>query len=306
MLLSAILTIVGLSLFEAVSSVDNAIINAEVLSTMGARARRWFLTWGIFIAVFLVRGLLPFAIIWAFNTSLSPMQVFSAAWSSDPMVLESIEKSAPILLVAGGVFLLFLFLHWLFLEDKKLGLPRTEKFFMSKGVWFYAIVSVLLAVIAWFALKESNLMGFGAVVGSSLFFITHGFKQNAEEQEKKLLGSAHSDLSKLFFLEIIDTTFSIDGVLGAFAFTLSVPLILLGNGLGAILVRQITIGNIERIKRYVYLKNGAMYSILVLGVVMILHSFGVHIPEYVSPLSTIFIIVFFFWKSKTHLKLNLN
>lgn len=283
MILSAILTVVGLSLFEAISSVDNAIINAEVLNTMGARARRWFLTWGIFIAVFLVRGLLPFLIIWAFNTSLSVKQILSAAWTSDPLVVESIQKSAPILLVAGGVFLLFLFLHWLFLEDKRLGLPRTEKFFMSKGVWFYAVVSVLLSVIAWFALQESNLMGFGAVVGSSLFFITHGFKQNAEEQEKKLLGSAHSDLSKLFFLEIIDTTFSIDGVLGAFAFTLSVPLILLGNGLGAVLVRELTIRNIENIKKYAYLKHGAMYSILVLGIVMVLHSFGFHIPEWLSP-----------------------
>ena len=301
MLFSALITIIGLSLFEAVSSVDNAIINAEVLTTMGKKARRWFLTWGIFIAVFLVRGLLPFAIVWAFNAKLTFLQVLSAAWSSDPLVVESIQKSAPILLVAGGVFLLFLFLHWLFLEDKKLGLPRTEKFFMSKGVWFYAVVSILLAVISWFALKESSMMGFGAVVGSSLFFITHGFKQNAEEQEKKLLGSAHSDLSKLFFLEIIDTTFSIDGVLGAFAFTLSVPLILLGNGLGAILVRQLTIGNIERIKKYVYLKNGAMYSILVLGAIMILHSFGAHIPEYTSPLATFVIIGFFFWKSKTHL-----
>ncbi|KKR62432.1 hypothetical protein A2643_02460 [Candidatus Nomurabacteria bacterium RIFCSPHIGHO2_01_FULL_39_220] len=303
MLFSALVTIIGLSLFEAVSSVDNAIINAEVLSTMGAKARRWFLTWGMFIAVFLVRGLLPFAIIWAFNTSLNPLQVLSAAWSSDPLVLESIEKSAPILLVAGGVFLLFLFLHWLFLEEKHFGLPKAEKFFMSKGVWFYATVSILLAIIAWFALKESNLMGFGAVVGSSLFFITHGFKQNAEEQEQKLLGSSSSDLSKLFFLEIIDTTFSIDGVLGAFAFTLSVPLILLGNGFGALLVRQLTVSNIERIKKYVYLKNGAMYSILVLGVIMILHSFGFHIPEYLSPLCTFIIIGFFFWKSKMHLKL---
>ncbi len=305
-MIAAIFTIIGLVLFETVSSVDNAIINAEVLSTMGKRARRWFLTWGMFIAVFLVRGLLPFLIIWAFNTSLSPMQILSAAWSNDPLVLESIEKSAPILLVAGGVFLLFLFLHWLFLEEKHLGLPRAEKFFMSKGVWFYAIVSILLAVIAWFALQESNLMGFGAVVGSSLFFITHGFKQNAEEQERKLLGSAHSDLSKLFFLEIIDTTFSIDGVLGAFAFTLSVPLILIGNGIGALVVRQVTIGNIERIKKYVYLKNGAMYSVLVLGVVMIFHSFGVHIPEWLSPSATLLIIGFFFWKSKMHFKTNLS
>src|SRR3989339_1006401 len=293
MLFTAFITILGLSLFEAVSSVDNAIINAEVLQTMGARARKWFLTWGMFIAVFLVRGALPFLIIWAFNTSLNPLQVLSAAWSSDPLVLESIEKSAPILLVAGGVFLLFLFLHWLFLEDKRLGLPRTEKFFMSKGVWFYAAVSVLLAVIAWFALRESTMMGFGAIVGSSLFFITHGFKQNAEEQEKKLLGSAHSDLSKLFFLEIIDTTFSIDGVLGAFAFTLSVPLILIGNGIGALVVRQITVGNIERIKKYKYLKNGAMYSILFLGLIMIFEGFGIDIPQFITPVLTLLIIGYF-------------
>lgn len=310
MIFSAILTILGLSLFETISSVDNAIINAEVLSTMGARARRWFLTWGMLAAVFVVRGLLPFIIIWAFNPSLKVFQVLSAAWSSDPLVQDSIHKSAPILLIAGGVFLLFLFLHWLFLEDKKMGLPRAEKFFMDQGVWFYAIVSILLAVISWFALKQNNLMAFGAVVGSSLFFITHGFKQNAEQEEKKLMGSssagagARSDLSKLFFLEIIDMTFSIDGVLGAFAFTLSVPLILIGNGLGALLVRQITISNIERIKKYVYLKNGAMYSILVLGIIMIMHSFGFDIPEYVSPLATFIIIGFFFWKSKLHLRLN--
>jgi hypothetical protein len=304
MIFSAILTVIGLSLFETISSVDNAIINAEVLFTMSARARKWFLTWGILVAVFLVRGLLPFFIIWGFNPTLSVWQVLSATWSSNPLVQNSIQQSAPILLIAGGVFLLFLFLHWLFLEDKKMGLPKAEKFFMSQGVWFYAVVSILLAVISWFALKQNNLVAFGAVVGSSLFFITHGFKQNAEEQEKNLLSSAHSNLSKLFFLEIIDATFSIDGVLGAFAFTLSVPLILLGNGLGAILVRQLTISNIENIKKYVYLKNGAMYSILVLGIIMIMHSFGFKIPEYASPLATFIIIGFFFWKSKLHIKNN--
>jgi len=304
MIFSALITIIGLSLFETISSIDNAIINAEVLSTMSKRAKMWFLTWGMLVAVFVVRGLLPFIIIWSFNPSLNVWQVLSATWSSNPLIQESIHKSAPILLVAGGVFLLFLFLHWLFLEDKRMGLPKAEKFFMAKGVWFYAIVSVLLAIIAWFSLKQSNLMGFGAVVGSTLFFITHGFKQNAEEQEKKLLNSVKSDLSKLFFLEIIDTTFSLDGVLGAFAFTLSVPLILIGNGLGALLVRQLTISNIERIKKYVYLKNGAMYSILVLGIIMILHSFGFKIPEYVSPVSTFIIIGYFFWKSKIHIKLN--
>jgi hypothetical protein len=303
MLFSVLITIIGLSLFEAISSIDNAVVNAEVLATMGKKSRKWFLLWGFLLAVIVVRGILPFAIVWAFNPSLSAMQVLSAAWSSDPIVHESIVKSAPILLVAGGVFLLFLFLHWLFLEDKNFGLPKTEKFFMKKGIWFYAIVSILLTFIAWFALKQSSMMGFGAVVGSTLFFITHGFKQNAEAEEKKLKGSARSDISKLLFLEIIDATFSIDSVLGAFAFTLSVPLILLGNGLGAFLVRKLTISNVERIKKYVFLKNGAMYAILTLGVIMILQAFGYQVPEYVSPFVTIVIIGFFFWKSKKLIKI---
>ena len=302
MVFSIIITILGLCLFEVVSSIDNAIINAEVLSTMGARMRKWFLVWGLLIAVFLVRGVLPWAIVWAFNPSLGMIGSFTATFSGDMAVKSSIEKSAPILLITGGIFLVFLFLHWLFLEDKRFGLPRTEKFFMERGVWFYAVVSVLLTVIAWFALKQNNMMGFGAVMGSTLFFITHGFKQSAEKEEKKLKGSVKSDLSKLLFLEIIDATFSFDGVLGAFAFTFSVPLILIGNGLGAVVVRQLTIGNIERIKKYIYLKNGAMYSILVLGIIMILHSFGVKIPEYVSPLATFIIIGGFFWKSQVYLK----
>lgn len=96
---------------------------------------------------------------------------------------------------------------------------------------------------------------------------------------------------------MIDATFSIDGVLGAFAFTLSVPLILVGNGLGALAVRQLTVGNIERVKKYVYLKNGAMYSVLVLGVVMLLHAFHLPVPEWVSPVATFAVIGYFFLKS---------
>jgi len=83
---------------------------------------------------------------------------------------------------------------------------------------------------------------------------------------------------------------------------LSVPLILLGNGIGAVVVRQLTIYNLEKIKRYIYLKNGAMYSVLVLGFVMLAHGFGIHIPEWAAPLSTIAIVGYFFWKSWKHAK----
>src|SRR5512136_720812 len=277
-ILSIILIIAGLCLFETITSIDNAIINAEVLSTMGERARRWFLVWGLIFAVFAIRGLLPWLIVWLSTPSLGPAGALTATFSSDPLVIAAIEQSAPILLIGGGTFLIFLFFHWLFLETKNFGL-RGERFFATKGVWFFAIVSILLTGIVWFALDKNPLMAFGAVVGSTAFFIVHGFRQNAEFQEKSLMDRSMSDISKIFYLEVIDATFSIDGVLGAFAFTLSVPLIILGNGLGAFVVREITIGNIDRIKRYIYLKNGAMYSILALGSIMILDSFRVPIPS---------------------------
>ncbi|HUX41558.1 MAG TPA: DUF475 domain-containing protein [Rectinemataceae bacterium] len=296
MLAMMLVTVLGLALFETVSSIDNAIINAEVLGTMGQKARRWFLTWGIFFAVFLVRGLMPWLIIWLATPGIGPIEALFAAFSNDHRVLTAVEEARPALLMAGGVFLVFLFLHWLFLEEKHFGLPG-ERFISRQGAWFYAIGSVGLLSLVWFAQLRSGSLAFAAVLGSTAFFIIHGFKETAERQESGLAGSALSDLSKLLYLEAIDLTFSIDGVLGAFAFTLSVPLILLGNGLGAVVVRQLTVGNIERIKKLIYIKNGAMYSILGLGGVMVAEAFGVELPEWLTPLLTFAVVGWFFAKS---------
>lgn len=297
-----ILIVLGLTLFEAINSIDNAVINAEVLGTVGPKARKWFLTWGMFYAVFLVRGLLPLLIVWAAIPHLGLWDSLTATFSGDPAVIRAIEESAPILLLGAGIFLLFLFLHWLFLEQKQFGL-RAEKFFLENGIWFFATVSIILAVVVWFALKISPILAFGAVIGSTVFFIVHGFKTNAEQAELSLRKEPRSDMSKIVYLQMIDTAFSIDGVLGAFAFTLSVPLILIGNGIGAYIVRWITISNIERIKRYVYLKHGAMYSVFFLGVIMVADAFGVHVPSYVSPMITFIVIAYFFLRSKNMLNL---
>lgn len=293
-----ILTVLGLSLFEIISSIDNAVINAEVLNTMQPKARKWFMLWGFLFAVILVRGLLPWVIIWATVPSLGPIGALTATFSNDPSIHVAIEKASPILMMGGGIFLVFLFFHWLFLEKKNIGLIG-EKFFSKHGVWFFAVISVMLSIIVWYALKINTMLAFGAVIGSTAFFITHGFKENAEKSEENLLNNKSnlSDISKILYLEIIDATFSIDGILGAFAFTLSVPLILLGNGIGAYVLRKITLGNIDKIKKYIYLKNGAMYSICALGAIMLIDAFGGHVPEYLSPLITFMIIGYFIYKS---------
>ncbi len=292
-----ILVVIGLAVFESINSIDNAVINAEVLDTVGPKARKWFLTWGIFFAVFVVRGLLPFIIVWSAIPALGPIGALTATFSSDPKIIGAIEAAAPVLLLGAGVFLLFLFLHWIFLETKRFGL-KIEKFFYENGLWFYASTSLLLVLITWEALKVNPLLAFGATIGAAGFFITHGFKENAERAEIELKTVKRSDMSKLLYLEMIDMAFSIDGVLGAFAFTFAIPLILVGNGLGALVVRQITLSNIEHIKKYVFLKHGAMYSVLALGVVMILEGFGLHVPSYVSPLLTFATIGYFFVMSK--------
>jgi hypothetical protein len=295
---SIVLIVIGLIIFEIISSIDNAVINAEVLSTMSLRAKKWFLFYGLLFAVFVIRGMLPWLIVWATNPSLGAVGALTATFSNDPKIKEVIEESSPFLLVGGGIFLIFLFFHWLFIEAKNYGL-RGERFFHQHGVWFFAIVSIILSVIVWFAIKQHPFMAFGAVVGSTAFFIIHGFKQNAEQHEQQLMdGTSMSDWSKILYLEVIDATFSIDGVVGAFAFTLSVPLILVGNGMGAYLVRHITVSNIENVKRYIYLKNGAMYSIFFLGIVMVLDSFAVQIPHWVSPVITISVVGYFFYKSR--------
>ncbi len=298
-----LLTILGLCLFETISSVDNAVINAEVLGKMSERARRWFLLWGMLFAVLLLRGLLPWGIV-ILTTGLTPIEAFKATWSSEPQVIEAIEQSKHLLLIGAGTFLILLFLHWLFREEKKFGLIG-EKFIYTHGLWFYACSSLFLTVIVWQSVSERPLMAFAATIGSTIFFITHGFKENAEEMERRMIRgeSRSSDWAKIFYLEAIDAAFSIDGVVGAFAFTLSVPLILIGNGIGAIGVRYLTVQNIEQVKKLPFLKNGAMYSILFLGIVMTMESFGIHVPAWLSPIMTFFIIGWFLCKSVRHQKI---
>ncbi len=293
-----ILSVLGLCVFEIVSSLDNAVVNADVLATMGQKWRKWFLVWGIFIGVFMVRGLLPWVIVWAANPSLGAWGSLTASFSNNPQVAESLKASSPFLLMGGGLFLVLLFFHWLFLEPKNFGL-NFERVVSRQGAWFYALASIILTVTVWLGLQHHPMMALSAAIGASAFFITHGFKEHATRVEVEMKENKNmSDLSKLVYLEILDATFSIDGVIGAFAFTMSVPIIILGNGLGAIVVRELTIRGVDRIRNYAYLKNGAMYSIFFLGFIMLLESLHVHVPHFIAPIVTFVVIGFFFFKSK--------
>ena len=298
-MLVALITIVGLLVLEVVQSVDNAIVNAHVLRTMGARARRWFLIYGILTAVVLVRGLLPLLIVWVSTEGISFPQAFRATFTSDPIASQAMAESAHILLAGGGIFLLLLYFHWLFLEEKDPFFWQDSWFSQRHGGWFYSVTALLtLGLVVLIPDKDTIL---GLLAGSTMFFLIDGFKKHAEGLEQSM-NSGASDIAKLAYLEVLDLSFSIDGVLGAFAFTTNVALILIGNGIGALVVREMTIRGVEKVGRYRWLKNGAMTSIGVLGILMLAGSFGLHPPEWLPTLVTVLIIGITWWRSSQEIQ----
>jgi hypothetical protein len=290
--------VLGLVVFEVVNSVDNAVVNASVLKTMNMLWRKRFLFIGIITSVFLVRFLLPLVIVWISVPTISVSEIFLAFLGQSQVAAQAISIQKPIILMFGGVFLLYLYFHWVFLEHKD---PLyIEKFLKEKhGAWFFAVAAVLLVAIMYLA-RFNPLMMLSAAIGSATFFLLYGLRETAKTSEENMVAgtSGLNDLSKFVYLEVLDATFSFDGVVGAFAFTINLLLILIGMGIGAIVVRELTIKGIDIIGKYKYLKNGALTSIGFLGLFMLVESFGIELPSYLPTIITFLLVGFAFYKSR--------
>ena len=301
-IVESIAIVIGLVVFEVVNSVDNAVVNATVLKTMSVLWRKRFLLIGIITSVFLVRFLLPLLIVWISVPTMSVSDIFLAFSGQSDIAAKAIELQKPIILMFGGVFLLYLYFHWLFLEKKE---PLfIERYLKEKhGVWFFAFAAISLVVIMYLA-RANPMVMLAAAIGSATFFILYGLKETAESSERNMMaGSSElSDLSKFVYLEVLDTTFSFDGVVGAFAFTINLLFILIGLGIGAIVVRELTIKGIDTIGKYKYLKNGALSSIGFLGLFMLVESFGIELPSYIPTTITFIVIGIAFYKSRQLIK----
>ncbi|MFB3888344.1 MAG: DUF475 domain-containing protein [Candidatus Bathyarchaeia archaeon] len=297
--------VVGLMVFEIVNSVDNAIVNASVLKTMSTVWRKRFLFIGILTSVFLVRFLLPLVILWLSVPTMSLPEILLAFTGDSSVAASAIDLQKPLILMFGGVFLLYLYFHWLFLEKKN---PLfVERFLKEKhGVWFFAFAAVILVVVMYFA-RANPLMMLAAAIGSAAFFILYGLRETAEAEEReKTAGRNLSDASKFLYLEVLDATFSFDGVIGAFAFTINLILILVGIGIGAMVVRELTIKGIERVAKYKYLKNGALTSIGFLGLFMVVESFGLELTAYAPIAVTLLLVSIAFYLSRRSLRKGLS
>lgn len=150
-------------------------------------------------AVFVIRGLLPFLIVWLANPGLNFVEIFKVAFSGSD-ILGLVEKSKSLLLVGGGVYLILVFLEWLFVGEKHYSF-KLEHFIHKHSVWFYAASSIFITLVIYFAVKNNPLMALAASIGATVFFITDGFKKNAEIKEKELENPDLSAWSKIFYLE---------------------------------------------------------------------------------------------------------
>ena len=296
LLIDDILIVLGLIVFEVVNSIDNAIVNAHVLKTMGQLWRKRFLLIGIITSVFLVRFLLPLFIVWLSVPNLSLSNLFANFSGGNDFAANAINAQKPIILMFGSVFLIYLYFHWLFLEKKE---PLyVERFLKAKhGVWFFGFAAVFLAFVMYLA-KANTMMMLATAIGSATFFLIYGLKETAELSQQNVGTTAMSDLSKFVYLEVLDAAFSFDGVVGSFAFTINLLLIFIGIGIGAVVVRQLTIKGIDQVAKYRYLKNGAMTSIGFLGLFMMVEAFGLEMPPYIPIAATLLLVGVAFWKSR--------
>ncbi|MFI6362991.1 DUF475 domain-containing protein [Nocardia sp. NPDC050630] len=304
--LAAILGVLEVSL-----SFDNAVINATVLERMNEFWQRIFLTVGVIIAVFGMRLVFPLAIVWI-TAGLNPVKAFDLALNppaDDALVFAdgspSYEKlltdAHPQIAAFGGMFLLLLFLNFIFEERETTWLSWLEKPLAQLGK--LDMLSVVVASVGLVLTAEliagdeeratvlvAGLLGmitYIVVDGLGSLFHTEEFEESADGGPSQLVKAAGKAAFFLFlYLEVLDASFSFDGVIGAFAITSDPIIIALGLGLiGAMFVRSITVYLVRKgtLSEYVYLEHGAHWAIGALAVILFF-SIGVHINEIVTGL----------------------
>lgn len=277
-----------LSVVEVSLSFDNAVVNASKLNTMSKFWREAFLIVGLPIAVFGMRFVLPLVIVdFVADTG------FVAAWD---MAFNDHEQFSTILTSAhtsiagfGGAFLLMtafeFFLdeeketHWLGKIESILALPTLSH------IWVHTLATAGLSLLV-YAFSGDYPFIVSAGVGIATFIAVHYLKVALEYIDARLAKTADvvvkGGLGTFIYLEILDASFSLDGVIAAFAISKDVLVVAAGLGIGALFVRSMTIKLVEAgtLSAYKYLENGAFWSIFFLGAFMYVSVF-VHIPEYV-------------------------
>ncbi|WP_434287458.1 DUF475 domain-containing protein [Celeribacter sp. SCSIO 80788] len=274
-----------LSVLEISLSFDNAIVNANKLKDMEEVWRRRFLTWGILIAVFGMRIVFPLAVV-SIAASIGPIEALRLAAREPADYARLIGEAHLSISAFGGTFLMMVALNYFIDPEKEVDWLRPLEDLLRKwaSVRGLAIGLVLLIVLLFSGLldtAERATFMFAAMAGLVTFIAVETLGHVLDSG----VSLAKGGLGAFLYLEVLDASFSFDGVIGAFALTQNLFLIAIGLGIGAMYVRSMTIMLVEKqtLTEFRYLEHGAFYSILVLSCVMFAQSL-VHIPEVITGL----------------------
>ncbi len=274
-----------LATLEIALSFDNAIVNANKLEDMTPVWRQRFLTWGILIAVFGMRIVFPLIIVAVFAW-VNPFEAVRLALADPDEYARIIENSHSSIAAFGGTFLMMVALNFFVDEDKSIdwikGLEcRLRKAGSVRG-FEIALVLIIVAVISQaIPSHHQSPFLFSAIMGLLVFTLVDGLGNYLDQSDRSGTGmAARGGLGAFLYLEVLDASFSFDGVIGAFALTANILLIAIGLGVGAMYVRSMTIMLVEKgtLRQFRYLEHGAFYSIFALSVIMFMQSL-MHIPE---------------------------
>lgn len=306
--LSILWIVVVLSILEVSLSFDNAVVNATVLRDMDPVWQRRFLTWGILIAVFGMRIVFPIAIV-AIAASIGPVEAVRLSLD-DPQEYERIVSGAHIGIAGfGGAFLAMVGLTFFFDADKDVHwigtIERGISRFSSVPAVEIGMVLLLVYGIST-ALPEGDANTFltAGILGLVTYIGVNAIGAIIEQREaaKKASGEiVRSGLGGFLYLEVLDASFSFDGVIGAFALSNNMVVIALGLSVGAMFVRSMTIHLVKQgtLSEYRYLEHGAFWAIIVLGVIMLVSAIF-HIPETFTGLIGATLIGLSLWWSIRH------
>lgn len=287
--LQAGFTALLLAVLEISLSFDNAVVNATVLKKMDAIWRRRFLTWGILIAVFGMRLVFPILIV-TIVAEINPINALILSFSN-PDEYAKIMLSAHVPVAAfGGMFLFMVFVHYFFDHEKDVHWFSKAEKGMSKLSQFSGsefIVTLLLLMFLTFSVESVERLRFleAGVWGIVTFLLVHGLS-GLLEAKQQAQSMASSGLGLFLYLEVLDASFSFDGVVGAFALTNSLVQIMIGLGIGAFFVRSLTIYLVENetLEQFKYLEHGAFYALGALALLMLFGAIA-HIPEWLTGLA---------------------
>lgn len=274
----------ALAALEISLSFDNAVVNANKLERMQPVWQRRFLTWGILIAVFGMRILFPVAVV-AIAAKIGPWAAITLA-ASDPPAYGRIMDEAHLPIAAfGGTFLMMVALTYFIDEGKEIDWigaleRRLRRWASVRGLEIAAVLVVVMGFASFMHEEEAATFLYAAVFGL-LTFLAVEFLGNALGASDEAADMARrGGLGAFLYLEMLDASFSFDGVIGAFALTRNLFLIAIGLGIGAIYVRSMTIMLVEKktLAEFRYLEHGAFYSILILSVIMFAQT-RIDVPE---------------------------